>query len=62
MKFPRRMQDISRDSGGDNMAGTSQLWGPPHGQNSNSTEPVVIPPPPSHKVLINDNKSTTTEK
>lgn len=49
MKFPWRMQDMSRDSGGDNMAGTSQLWGPPHGQISNSTQPAAVPPPPSDK-------------
>lgn len=38
---------MSKDSGGDNMAGTSQVCGPPHGQTSNSTQPV--PPPPSDK-------------
>lgn len=53
IKFPRRMQDMSRDSGGDNMAGTSQLWEPPHGQTSSSTQPPTVPPPPSDKVKRN---------
>lgn len=63
MKFPRRMQDMSRDSAGDSMAGTSQVWEPPQGQTSTFTQPVGVPtPPPSvrkeinKKIIINDNK------
>lgn len=50
MKFPLRMQDISRDSGGASMAGTSQLWEPPQEHTSTSTLQALLPPPPSeHK-------------
>lgn len=58
MKFPLRMQDMSKDSGGDSMAGISQLWGPPHGQISTSTQPGTDPPPPSHKKQMSKFKFT----